>query len=493
MSSTLITTSGFKYPVCVPSGGNDFGRFKWFFPLFIIFAFSLTSFHVSAEETPLFSATEETLAEPDSTIDPEQPKKSDKQMAERLSKIYENIESLQAVKVNVEDGVVVLTGTLGSLGAVDRARSLAERLEGTVIVDNRLQVDRRLESRLGVTLEKLKERFTTFLSLLPLVLVAIVIIIGFYLLGRWLGSMTSIFRRLSPNPFIAELMGQFVQLAVTVAGVILALQVTGAEGALASVAGGVGIVGLALSFATRDTIENYIASILLSLKQPFSPNDHVIVADKEGLVVRLTSRATILMSFDGNHIRIPNSAVYKSIIVNYSRNPKRRFDFEVGISTEADLTKARNLAVEALENMQGVLDDPPPKCVVSGFGDSTMQLKVLGWVDQRKADFSKVKSEAIRNVKEQFDNADVIMPNPTYDIQYLSDTGVVKELGEKLEASGRTGAAEAPTRHEPSPAEKPAQQTTAEDIKLDSSIEKQIAEEQKKNESNLLDHTAPKE
>ncbi len=493
MNAKQMDAMELKLQTLSPGTGYNPAKLRMLSILWLVLAFALVSFNTSAE-TPLFAGTEETLAEPDSTIEPKQSKSSDQQMAERLAKIYENIDPLQPVQVQVEDGVVVLTGTLGSLAAVERAKSLAERLEGTVIVDNQLQVDRRLKSRLQVTLEKLKERVSTFISLVPLLLVAIVIIVAFYLLGRWVGGMTALFRYLSPNTFIAQLMGQLVQLVIIVAGLVLALQVTGAEGALASVAGGLGIVGLALSFATRDTIENYIASVLLSLKQPFSPNDHVIVADQEGLVMRLTSRATILMSFDGNHIRIPNSSVYKSIIVNFSRNPQRRFDFVVGVSTEADLTKARKLAVEALEDMHGVLNDPAPKCVVSGFGDSSMQLKVLGWVDQREADFSKVKSEAIRNVKARFEEADIAMPNPIYDIQFHPDGATTiehKDSNKDITAPHKTE--DTTTRKDQEPAEQAAPETTAEDVRLDSTIEKQIAEEQEQGEDNLLDPVAPKE
>src|SRR3546814_11391197 len=70
---------------------------------------------------------------------------------------------------------------------------------------------------------------------------------------------------------------------------------------------------------------------MLSRRQPFRANDHVVIEGHEGRVVRLTSRATILMTLEGNHLRIPNSTVFKAVILNYTRNPERRFDFELGI------------------------------------------------------------------------------------------------------------------------------------------------------------------
>ena len=66
-------------------------------------------------------------------------------------------------------------------------------------------------------------------------------------------------------------------------------------------------------------------------RQPFRANDHVVIDSFEGRVIRLTSRATVLMTPDGNHLRLPNAMVFRSVILNYTRNPSRRFEFDVGI------------------------------------------------------------------------------------------------------------------------------------------------------------------
>jgi small-conductance mechanosensitive channel len=181
-----------------------------------------------------------------------------------------------------------------------------------------------------------------------------------------------------------------------------------------TIAGALGIFGLALGFATPDTVENYIASILLSLRQPFSPEDHVIVDGWEGKLVRLTPRATILMSLDGNHIRIPNSTVFKSVIQNFTANPLRRFDFSVGVDTAVDLDWARSIALQTLNGMKGVLDDPAPQCLVQKLGDSNVNLLLLASVDQHQSKFGKTRSEALRQIKEAYDDTGIVMPEPIY-------------------------------------------------------------------------------
>lgn len=109
----------------------------------------------------------------------------------------------------------------------------------------------------------------------------------------------------------------------------------GATGLLGALIGTAGIIGVGLGFALKSTGENYFASILLSLRQPFDPHDLVKIDDQDGRVVRLSSRATVLLDFDGNHVRIPNSKVFNATIINYTRNPERRFWFKLEVLAAA--------------------------------------------------------------------------------------------------------------------------------------------------------------
>lgn len=127
-----------------------------------------------------------------------------------------------------------------------------------------------------------------------------------------------------------------VRVVNIVADLIVALQILGATALLGLVLGSAGVIGIALGFAVRDTVDNYVSSLMLSIRQPFRANDHVLIGDSEGRVIRLTSRATILMTLDGNHLRIPNATAFKAIILNYTRNPQRRIEFNLGIDSDDD-------------------------------------------------------------------------------------------------------------------------------------------------------------
>ena len=216
------------------------------------------------------------------------------------------------------------------------AEAIAGRVAGVVTVQNQLTRDLDVNTNLTPALGQFGEDARDLIRALPLLGVALVI--GFVIgtLGYMLASIDRLWRWIAPNPFLAELAATFVRFAFIVLGLIAALEVLGATALLGGVLGGAGVIGIALGFAVRDTVDNYVSSLMLSLRQPFRANDHVVIEGNEGRVVRLTSRATVLMTLDGNHLRIPNSIVFKSVILNYTRNSQRRFVFEFGVDADDD-------------------------------------------------------------------------------------------------------------------------------------------------------------
>ena len=236
--------------------------------------------------------------------------------------------------------------------------------------------------------------------------------------GYIIAGFGVLWRKITPNPFLAELVASAIRFVFVVGGIVIALDMIGAGALLGAVLGGAGIIGLALGFALRDTVENYVASLMLSLRQPFRANDHVIIDDLEGRIVRLTSRATVMMTLDGNHLRIPNGQVFKAVIVNFTTNPQRRFQFELGIDADDDPDAARRIGRKALMDLPFVLNDPAPEVRVTGVGNSNIVLNFLGWIDQRESDWFKSQSRAIASVKKVIEDAGFALPEPIYRLRF---------------------------------------------------------------------------
>lgn len=403
---------------------------------------------------------------------------NDREIERHLEATFSQLEDLQGVGVSVTSGVVRLEGEVLSAEARELAEKLANETSGTVVVDNRIDEIRDLDRRVGPTLEKLRERGLDFVALLPLLGVAVIVVLLFYFLARWIGRWKLSFLQRTGSHFLDELVRQVLRLAVILVGIVLALDLLNATALVGAVLGTAGVVGLALGFAFRDTAENYIASVLLSVRQPFAPNDTVKIEGYEGKVVRLTSRATILLTFDGNQVRIPNAMVFKGIVVNYTQQPQRRFDFTVGVGTEEDLGEAIRLGLSTLLETPGVLEEPPPQVLVEALGDSAVVVHGYAWVDQMEASLLKVKSEAIRRVKEAFDGAGIAMPEPIYQVKGLVEEPRPSEV----------------PRAKPA-AESPGPETSkVTDIAPETHIDRQVeADRATAGETDLLDPAAQRE
>lgn len=452
------------------------GLRKWILMLCCLFA-GMGLLHADELTKLLTGESAEPQGAADKVISTENSTQDDRKIRRRLKEIFSELDTLKDVRIVVNGGVVTLQGEVDSITNETKAIQFARQVEGVVEVANELTVNRDLQQRLKTTWDKILALGQEFIAGLPLFLLALLVFLLFWWLGGRVTRHQGFYRRISPNFFIASLLGQITQLVVIILGIVLALVLLDATALIGTILGAAGIVGLAVGFAVRDTVENYIASVLLSLRNPFAVNDFVDVDGHAGNVVRLTSRATVLMSPDGNHIRIPNAAVFKAVIVNFTRQPDRRFQFDLGIDTEQDLLEAQALALETIKTVKGVLDAPKPLVIIQDLGDSNVVLRLFAWVDQARFDFVKVRSESIRTVKASFDAAGIVMPEPIYRLRLIGTDTKVHDKG-SAPATGKTTAVTD---------RKPADTRDVEDVSPDRTIEEKVNREKTTDEGeNLL-------
>ena len=436
---------------------------------------------------PGTSGAEDAAQDGDAAIANDTDSGEDARIERRIGAIYDAIPDLEPVVVAVDAGVVVLSGEVDTPGAIDRAEQIARRVDGVVAVENTITRDLAFGTTLG--LSGWREDVAGIVRMLPLVAVAILIVAGFAALGYLLASFGPLWRRVTPNNFLAGLVQSAVRFVFVVIGLIVALNLLGAGTLLGAVLGGAGVIGIALGFAMRDTIENYVASLMLSVRQPFRANDHVVIEDREGRVIRLTSRATVLMTLDGNHLRIPNSTVFRAVILNYTRNPQRRMDFVLGVDADDDARAARRLGIEVLKGLPFVLPDPPPEARIEEVGDSNVAIRYLAWIDQTHTDFFKAKSRAIPAVKTALEEAGFGLPEPIYRLRFDPRS---EALPFKNIEGGEARAVPAPQSPKPPrPAPEPDDHDVAPDDEIARMVERDRAEGGA--EADLLDHGRPVE
>lgn len=451
--------------------------------LVLLLQMPLTHMVVADSITDLISVkTEKNAVTSKKVIKTKSTAEDDKEICSRLEKIFSELDELKNITIDVSNGVVELKGDTFSNTNKDKALQLASQVEGVVEVENEISVNSNLTSRLGKTIQQIVSIGKEFLSRFPIFLIALFVFIVFWYLGGWISDRKGLYGYFTPNKFIAALFGQIVHLLFIIIGLMIALMLLDATALMGTILGAAGVFGLAVGFAVRDTVENYIASVLLSLRNPFDVNDYVLIDGHKGNVVRLTSRATILISPDANHIRIPNATVFKSVIVNYTRLPERRFQFDVKIAQEEDILHAQALAIDTLHHIGSVLKEPKPSVLVNDLADGGVILRVFAWVDQRKNSISKVRGEAIREIKQTFDKNHIVMPVAIYKI-VTSHEDVAEETQDKFETM---------SSHVKQKLSK--QLKKVQDVSVDRTVENRVEAEHKGNPvENLLEDDAPKE
>lgn len=346
---------------------------------------------------------------------------NDQDIKQRISGIYSEIEGLKALSVTVSQGVVSISGEVPNEKKAQQAISLANRVSDVVAVEDRISRTLDVQDNVTPVISSLNQQIRAFIQALPLLVVAILVFAAVVWFGSWLARRESLWQRITPNPFIAELLAQTVKVLFFVIALLLGLSLMGAEAIIGTLLGGAGVIGIAVGFAVKDTIENYIASLMLSIRQPFQARDLVSINGQQGIVVRLTSRATILMTSDGNQLRLPNSEVFKGTILNYTKNPERRFTFQLGVDANDDPLAAIKVGLEAVNSLDFVLDNPKAVCIITEVGDSNIMLEFQVWVDQTDTDIMKARSIAIREAKHALEDHGFSLPEPIYRLRFNQD------------------------------------------------------------------------
>ncbi|MGB3472642.1 MAG: mechanosensitive ion channel domain-containing protein [Erythrobacter sp.] len=360
----------------------------------------------------------ETGAPPETIIEPAPAAADDAAIAQRLKGIFQEIGGLENVAVAVDEGVVSLSGSIPDETSANRAEAIAQRVSGVVTVEVDFERDLSVGSNVTPFVEEIGDSFGGFLAALPLVAIALILAFVIALVGHLFASLMGFWKRVTPNIFLAELVATSVRVVFFALGLFVALDILGATAVLGAVLGGAGVIGLAVGFALRDTVDNYVSSIMLSIRQPFRANDHVLIGDREGRVIRLTSRATILMTLDGNHLRIPNATVFKAEILNFSRNDERRFTFKLGVDADDDPAAAIAVGLKALNAEPFILDQTEATAEIEEVGDSNIIIAFHGWIDQRESDFYKARGAAIRVVKNILEASGFALPEPIYRLRF---------------------------------------------------------------------------
>lgn len=242
--------------------------------------------------------------------------------------------------------------------------------------------------------------------------------VAILVLGRFVvkGLVAAADKALGRSKRVDALLRTFVCSVVSKCGwailIVIALGRLGVD--VGPLVASLGVTGVVLGFAFKESLGSLAAGLMIALNHPFKVGDYVTVAGVEGAVVELNMMATVLSTADNKKVTVPNNAVWGRAITNFSALGKRRVDVQVGVAYGTDLAKAREVALQALAKVPGVLADPAPAVAVASLEDSEVVFNVRPW--STCADYWAVHSAAQVAVMEAFEKAGFDIPFPQLDV-----------------------------------------------------------------------------
>lgn len=263
-------------------------------------------------------------------------------------------------------------------------------------------------------------------DLLPLIvehglslLGAVVILVVGWMIANW--SARKVRDRLSVSDrfddTLVPVMGQSVRIMVLVVTILAVLGQFGIQ--TTSIIAVLGAAGLAVGLALQGTLSNVASGMMLLILRPFKIGDVVDISGTLGVVDEIGLFTTEMHSFDNLGIVMPNTQVWGSKIVNYTKFDIRRVDMEFGIGYGDDMDKAMKLIKEILDADERILTEPETLLAVATLGDSSVGIRVRPWT--QTSEVWPVYYDLTKKVKESFDQNGISIPFPQRDVHLFQE------------------------------------------------------------------------
>ena len=353
---------------------------------------------------------EATVATTSGPIDVDKPV-DDAGVQQTLSALLPQLPGVRSAQVQVRSGVVTLEGQIENNEVRVGVTEFTRRVEGVRLVVNRMKTDAQVLTARQLAANVLVNFWGEIARNWLLVLIAIAVVLICATLARFFAANSeALLAPFISNVMLRSVAGSLISSFLAFGGLLLALSVLNLTNAVLSILGVASIVGLAIGFAFRDITENFIASVLLGVRRPFRVGDYISVAGHSGVVKTLNTRATVLVTLEGNHVRIPNNVIYKEILVNSSASNSSRCQFDVLIPYEVSTAMALEAMTRALREQEGILSNPPARALVDTLEAGGIRLRAFFWMPGQGVDGDQLQSDAKLRVKVALQQAGIAPP-----------------------------------------------------------------------------------
>lgn len=281
-----------------------------------------------------------------------------------------------------------------------------------------------MDIQISAAWEKVQRMVNEFIAQLPNIVLALVVFAIFFVAA---GAIRQLVRRLTRDRRHARnlglVLGRLAQWTTILIGLFVALSIvipTLRAGDLVQL---LGISGVAIGFAFRDILQNFLAGILILLTEPFQLDDQIIFKEFEGTVENIQTRATTIRTYDGRRIVIPNSELFTNSVTVNTAFDNRRLEYDVGIGYGDDIDEAKRLILDAIHETEGALHEPAPDAIVVDLAGSSVNIRARWWIQPpRRADALELQDRVLTAIKKKLVANGIDLPFPTQQILFHDQT-----------------------------------------------------------------------
>lgn len=242
------------------------------------------------------------------------------------------------------------------------------------------------------------------ITLLPNLAVAIIAFILFYFLGKGVKQIVlNLTNKHQRSHHVGYVVGRLSHGLIAVLGFFIALMIVVPSITAAQLVGALGVSSIAIGFAFKEILQNFLSGIIILITQPFRIGDRIVVSSYEGTVMNIETRATTIRTYDNFVVVIPNSTLFTGSVTVLTALGQQRTQYEFHIKYSQDVDRAKQIILQVAANTEGVLPEPPPDVMIVDAGDDKITLRGRWWTAVSETDWLKVRDQVLDGIKKRFD------------------------------------------------------------------------------------------
>ena len=261
------------------------------------------------------------------------------------------------------------------------------------------------------------------IELLPNLLIAIIVFIIFWFIAKFSRRLIKNFTRRKRSRNLGLVLARVSQGFIILLGAFVALAIVIPSFKPGDLVQLLGVSGVAVGFAFRDILQNFLAGILILITEPFTINDQIVFKEFEGTVENIQTRATTIKTYDGSRIVIPNAELFTNSVKVNTAFEKRRLQYDIGIGYGDSIEEAKKIILEVLGDTPEALQDPAPEALVVDLAASTINIRARWWITPpRRADALDAQDKILTAINNRMIAAGIDLPFPTQQILFHDQT-----------------------------------------------------------------------